>query len=202
LEIPPNDLDDKLLYSFAADVIAPPVETAFNRTVRCHFVCCHDDDHVHSIVDNDEMLECSLNHTSLEMKSSRILKANIQQHQVQQVPLMESAANPATMSYFPVKVIDQRPVICHSIHPDDPEELWKLCCPQFLFDLFLCGIIWFLAIVTECRWVKRFVVVSVMLDRKCVLMSLFVKFVSGIKHSTVNTDTHLNLMFDWCLGKL
>ncbi|CAJ1962561.1 unnamed protein product [Cylindrotheca closterium] len=90
------DPEDEM-YLFEVDVLLPPPsEAEFNCTFKCSFSCCRDGDHGHGAIENDEMLESFLNHPPLEVMPNPITMANIQQHQLQDVALIQKSQNAAT----------------------------------------------------------------------------------------------------------
>ncbi|CAJ1956061.1 unnamed protein product [Cylindrotheca closterium] len=100
------------MYSFEEEVLLPPPsEAEFNRTFRCMFACCRDGDHGHGAIKSDEMLESFLNHPPLEVMPNPITMANIQQHQLQDVALIQKSQNAATWAQYPIMQIDNRNVI-------------------------------------------------------------------------------------------
>eukprot|EP00957_Ditylum_brightwellii_P049140 3728416-Ditylum_brightwellii.AAC.1 len=59
---------------------------------------------------------------------NRIAILNIQQHQFQDISLNQLLQQQP--EHFPVKTIDNRPVICYREQPDYPENLWKIALPS------------------------------------------------------------------------
>ena len=125
------DPEDEM-YSFEENVLLPPPsEAEFNRTFKCSFSCCRDGDHGHGAIENDEMLESFLNHPPLEVMPNPITMANIQQHQLQDVALIQKSQAAATWAQYPIMQIDNRNVICYRADLNKPNE-WRIHLPETL----------------------------------------------------------------------
>ena len=110
-------------------LVAPPTESEVKATMPCRFACCrNDDDPLH----DPEMFECFLNHPTIETMPNPITILNIQQHQFEDLELNNLRNNPALAWKYPVKYIQNRPIICYKVEEDDPEHLWKIAIPQSL----------------------------------------------------------------------
>mmetsp|Transcript_1731 Transcript_1731/g.3813 ORF Transcript_1731/g.3813 Transcript_1731/m.3813 type:complete len:465 (+) Transcript_1731:801-2195(+) len=124
----PNDE----MYSFEEEVLLPPPsEAEFNRTFKCMFSCCRDGDHGHGAIENDEMLESFLNHPPLHVMQNPITMANIQQHQLQDVVLIQKSQNEATYMQYPIMQVDGRNIICYRADINRPNE-WRIHLPETL----------------------------------------------------------------------
>ena len=111
------------------DFIQPPSEDEIKKTMPSRFACCrHDEDAIHDA----EKFECFLNHPPLQMMPNPITMLNIQQHQFEDVELNNYRNNPALSWKYPIKYIQERPVICCTINENDPEHLWKIALPRSL----------------------------------------------------------------------
>ncbi|CAJ1946505.1 unnamed protein product [Cylindrotheca closterium] len=120
------------MYSFEEEVLLPPPsEAEFNHTFRCMFACCQDGDHGHGAIKNDEMLESFLNHPPLEVMPNPTMMANIQQHQLHDVALIQKSQNAVTWAQHPIMQIDNRNVICYCADLNKPNK-WRIHLPETL----------------------------------------------------------------------
>lgn len=119
------------MYTYESDVLLPPPsEAEFNRTMKCQFSCCRDgDDHDHELSDDSETVEMFLNHPPLHVMDNPITMHNIQQKQIQDVQLMQTAA--ANYQQYPVMQIDGKNIICYRPDLNNPND-WKIYLPQAL----------------------------------------------------------------------
>ena len=116
------------------DFVPPPTEAEFNRTFKCKFACCRDggNDHEHDLFASDEMFESFLNHPPLHVMPNPITMQNIQQHQLQDLTLVQRSQHPAYWQQYPILQIDNRNIICYRANPDDPAEPWRIHLPETL----------------------------------------------------------------------
>lgn len=130
LNIPHDDIDDEIFHfeDTITDYIPPPTEKELHRLMPCRFSCCRND---FSLTEG-EGLECFLNYPSIDEMQNPITIRNIQEHQFEDVQLNESKQrNP---DVFPVKYVQQRPIIFYKLHPDDDELDWKIALPTTLLE--------------------------------------------------------------------
>ena len=103
-----------------------PSNTQQNETKECHCVQCKD-----PFIDN-EIYESFLNHPTLEVMHNPITIPHIQTHQFEDLELnRRRETNPQN---YPIKIIQDRPLICFRNDPTNHEGDWKIAIPQTLID--------------------------------------------------------------------
>ena len=138
LEVP--KLEDEF-YSYEEEVLLPPSEAEFNRTMKCKFSCCRDGES-HFLMD-DEMLDAFLNHPPLHVMDNPTAMHAIQQAQTNEPQLMQHAQ--ADPTHFPIRTINRRLLICHRTNHDDPN--WKIAVPHSLIQRLL---VWYHLVLGHC----------------------------------------------------
>ena len=138
LEVP--KLEDEF-YSYEEEVLLPPTEAEFNRTMKCKFSCCRDGES-HFLMD-DEMLDAFLNHPPLHVMDNPTAMHAIQQAQTNEPQLMQHAQ--ADPTHFPIRTINRRLLICHRTNHDDPN--WKIAVPHSLIQRLL---VWYHLVLGHC----------------------------------------------------
>ena len=99
-----------------------------NKEMPCQFACCRNEDE--NLLKDSELLECFLNHPPLQVLPNPITMLNIQQHQFEDREL--NLLREKLPWKYPVKYIQDRPVICYRTNDDDPPELFKVALPESL----------------------------------------------------------------------
>eukprot|EP00957_Ditylum_brightwellii_P005801 442139-Ditylum_brightwellii.AAC.1 len=111
---PIDELEDTL-YSFDATYLPPPNEKEVHHEMPCHFSCCQDN----LTLEDPELFESFLNHPLLAAMANSITIQNIQQHQLQDLSLNNSCCQ--YPQQFPIKMIENRPLICWRSNINDLE---------------------------------------------------------------------------------
>ena len=121
------DLSADEIYAYE-ELVAPPNERDLHKAMPCRFSCCRDDD---ELMDSS-LFESFLNHPPLETMQNPITMLNIQQHQFEDLHLNRLRENPATSWQFPVKTIQDRPLICFRENDNVAMNDWKIALPSTL----------------------------------------------------------------------
>ena len=97
-----------------------------NPITNCHFINCKEP------FINDEIYECFLNHPPLETMQNPVTIQNIQVHQFEDLELNRlRQTNPLK---YPIKVIQDRHLICYRQNEIDPDNKWKIALPASLVN--------------------------------------------------------------------
>lgn len=124
---PPKNVDDEIyLYE---DTIAPPTARQIQKEMPCRFSCCKD---VATISEDSEMLEAFLNHPEFHAMQNPITMLNIHQHQMEDERLNALRVMPGRAWQFPVKWIQDKPIICYKVNEEDDEVNWRIALPATL----------------------------------------------------------------------
>ena len=117
-----NKTNNKLFnYSYKAN-IAPSADK-FMQQQPCQFSCCKNEDNTLPFSDA-YLTEMFLNHPTLEQMQNPIMVQNIQQHQFEDVILNEKA-NLEGEKRYPIKVLENCPLICYKTNADNPDLTFK-----------------------------------------------------------------------------
>ena len=117
------------IYSYTDTVLLPPpTEHEIHKEMQCKFSCCRDE----AFFSDPEVIESFLNHPPLEAMPNPITILNIQQHQFEDLELQQARER---LPYrYPIKYIQNRPLICYRNNENDPEGLRKIALPASLVD--------------------------------------------------------------------
>ena len=96
--------------------------------MQCKFSCRCDE----SFFSDLEVFETFLNHPPLEVMPNLITMLNIQQHQFEDLELQQ--ARERFPYRYPIKYIQNHPLICFRTNDNDPEGLWKIALPASLVE--------------------------------------------------------------------
>ena len=118
--------DNEVLHIEEGSYLTPPSEKEIQKEIPCQFACCRKD----TVPLDGEYFECFLNHPRLDSMQNPITILNIQQHQFADDELnMRRKQFPEK---FPVKMIQNRPVICVKTADNQHKNLWKIALPRKL----------------------------------------------------------------------
>ena len=118
-------LDDEI-YHFEEEIL-PPNETDLCKSMPCRFACCRDEQ---LLPHDEEIVKCFLNHPPLQELPNPITILNIQNHQFEDDKLNQLQRH--FPHWYPVRNIQNRPLVCYCVNEEDPEERWKIALPRRL----------------------------------------------------------------------
>ena len=127
---PPDEV-----YAFE-DAIDAPDESTVKKTMPCHFSCCrdtHDDEEILDSFLQLPELESYLYHPEFDpIIANPIHVLSIQQHQFEDNNLqLRRQQQPHR---FPIKYVQNRPLICYRLHDEDQAADWKVAIPSGLIE--------------------------------------------------------------------
>ena len=82
--------------------------------------------------DNSEMIECLLNLPSYQYNDNPLTMINIANHQQTDLYLMDSMQRDPV--HFPVKTINNIPIVCYREQPTMDDNEWRIAIPQTMID--------------------------------------------------------------------